>query len=86
MNLIYWHNKARKQIKKIPGKYREAIFEKIDLLTGFPECKELDITYLKNHMYDYRMRIGRYRILFDHDDIIKIVEIQEVKKRDDHTY
>ena len=86
MNKIYWHNKARKQIKKIPDKYRESIFDRIDLLIDFPECKELDIIALKNHRYGFRMRVGRYRVLFNHDDIIKIVEIQEVKKRDEHTY
>ena len=61
-------------------------FDRIDLLIDFPEFKELDIITLKNHRYDFRMRVGRYRVLFDHDDIIKIVEIQEVKKRDEHTY
>ena len=40
----------------------------------------------KNIAMGYRMRVGRYRVLFDHDDFIKIIEIQEVKKRDERTY
>ena len=86
MNVIKWHNRARKQIKKIPKKYQEHIFESIDLLAAFPECEHLDIVGLKNHDYGYRMRVGRYRVLFDHDDAIKIIAIQEVKKRDERTY
>lgn len=86
MNEIRWHNRARKQIKKIPGKYQEAIFESIDRLAAFPDCGHLGIKALSNHPYAYRMRVGRYRILFDHDEIVKIIAIQEVKKRDERTY
>ena len=86
MNSIFWHNKARKQIKKITVKSREIIFEKIDRLAYFPDCTELDILPLKKHRYGFRMRVGQYRVLFDHDKIIKIIEIQEVKKRDERTY
>lgn len=86
MNEIVWHNRARKQMKKIPGHYREAIFHDVDLLVTFPLCESLDLKELKNHRYGYRLRVGRYRVMFDFDDGIKIVEIQEVKKRDERTY
>ena len=86
MNSIFWHNKARKQIKRIPAEKREIIFSKIDRLDSFPECTDLDISPLRNHRYDFRMRVGQYRVLFDHDNIIKIIDIQEVKKRDERTY
>jgi len=45
-----------------------------------------NIKVLKNHAYGYRLRVGRYQVLFDWQEIVKIVEIQEVKKRDEHTY
>ena len=86
MNEIIWHNRARKQMKRIPVHYREAIHENIDLLATFPKCDRLDIVELKNHRYDYRLRVGRYRILFDYADGVKIIAIQEVKKRDERTY
>ncbi|MNH47194.1 hypothetical protein D3C79_1103120 [compost metagenome] len=41
---------------------------------------------LANHIYGYRLRVGNYRILFDWDGSVKIVNIEEVKKRDEHTY
>ncbi|MFN2354334.1 MAG: type II toxin-antitoxin system RelE/ParE family toxin [Desulfopila sp.] len=86
MSEIVWHNRARKQMKKIPSQYREAIFNDVDLLATFPQAPSLDVKELKNHRYDYRLRVGRYRVMFDFDDGIKIVEIQEVKKRDERTY
>jgi len=86
VNEIVWHNRARKQMKRIPKHYRESIHESIDQLATFPECKELDIAELKNHRYDYRLRVGRYRVLFDYANVIKIIKIQEVKKRDERTY
>ena len=86
MNEIIWHNRARKQMKRIPSQYQNAIFDSVDALAQFPECKNLDIKHLKNHQYGYRLRVGRYRVFFDHRREIRIVSIQEVKKRDERTY
>jgi mRNA interferase RelE/StbE len=86
MNEIIWHNRARKQMKKIPQNYRDAVHDSVDQLTTFPVCERLDITELKKHRYDYRLRVGRYRVLFNYANIVKIIEIQEVKKRDERTY
>ncbi|MNF15371.1 hypothetical protein D3C80_2179560 [compost metagenome] len=41
---------------------------------------------LVNHHYGYRLRVGNYRILFDWDGSVRIVNIEEVKTRDEHTY
>ncbi|CAN8140816.1 mRNA interferase RelE/StbE [uncultured Thiomicrorhabdus sp.] len=41
---------------------------------------------LKNHKYQYRLRAGQYRVLFDVEDELKIIAIEEVKKRDERTY
>ena len=49
-----------------------------------PDCH--NVIPLVNHQYGYRLRIGNYRVLFDWQDEIRIVEIQEVKKRDERTY
>lgn len=74
-------------MKKIPRNYQIAIHEKVDQLVDFPEINDaLDIKKLSNHDYDYRMRVGRYRVLFDFQEKIKIIAIQEVKKRDERTY
>ena len=36
MNHIIWHNRAYRQVKKIPKHYREAILESVDELAEFP--------------------------------------------------
>jgi mRNA-degrading endonuclease RelE of RelBE toxin-antitoxin system len=41
---------------------------------------------LVNHKYGYRLRIGEWRVFFDVKQHLEIIEIEEVKKRDEHTY
>lgn len=86
MKSIQWHNRARKQLKRIPKSYREAIVDKVEQLVGFPDCEGMDIVPLSNHRYGYRLRVGRYRVLFDDLDELRIIAVQEVKKRDERTY
>jgi mRNA-degrading endonuclease RelE of RelBE toxin-antitoxin system len=73
-------------MKLIPIEYREAIHERVDVLVDFPAIVGIDVKELRGHQYQYRLRVGRYRVLFDHDSGIKVVSIQEVKKRDERTY
>jgi len=84
MNEIKWSKRAKRQLARVPIKYRSAITDATRSLASFPECR--NVTPLKNHIYDFRMRVGRYRVFFDYDGIIKIIAIQEVKKRDERTY
>jgi mRNA interferase RelE/StbE len=76
--------KAKRQLAKVPIKYRLAITDATRTLVNFPECK--NVKPLKNHMYDFRLRVGRYRVFFDFDGQIKIIAIQKVKKRNERTY
>lgn len=54
------------------------------LLEHMPNCT--NVKSLINHTYGYRLRVGDYRVLFDWATVIKIVDVQEVKKRDENTY
>lgn len=45
-----------------------------------------NVKALIGHDYAYRLRVGNYRVMFDWDGTIKVVSIQEVKKRDERTY
>jgi len=58
MNEIIWHNRARKQMKKIPKRYRESIHHCVDQLVTFPQSERINITELKNHQYGYRIKGG----------------------------
>ena len=84
MNEVRWSNKARKQLKKIPVNFRKLITDATGSLVFFPNCSNVKV--LNSHRYGYRLRVGRYRVFFDHEDEIKIISIEEVKKRDERTY
>lgn len=81
---IRWSRKASKQLNKIQKADKKQILEAVDTLSRFPYV--LNVKALSNHKYDYRLRVGRYRILFNHIEKIHILSIEEVKKRDDNTY
>jgi mRNA-degrading endonuclease RelE of RelBE toxin-antitoxin system len=85
MYSIEWQKKARKQLDKIAdGNTRQEIKNAVATLANFPNATQ--IKKLANHRHEYRLRVGRYRVLFDILDAVQIVSIEEVKKRDDRTY
>ena len=82
-------NKALKQALRIPMENRVRIFAGIQNLKDSDTWG--DVRRLVNHVYDYRLRVGNYRVLFnltDGADGIEVGEIsvEEIKKRDDNTY
>jgi len=82
-------NKALKQAMKIPMESRVRIFAGINCLKDSETWE--DVRKLVNHAYDYRLRVGNYRILFnleENTDNIEIndISVEEIKKRDDRTY
>ena len=85
MNVIDWQPKALKQLRKIDAvaskQIRAAVStELVDLSTA------RSVKALTNHEYGYRLRIGNYRVFFEFDGAIRIVRIEEVRKRDERTY
>ena len=86
MNKIIWRPKALRQLRKIKDeRVQEQIFQETQSLKAFPDC--VNVKRLTNHRYGYRLRVGRYRVFFDFQDgEARIVWIEEVKKRDEHTY
>ena len=91
--MVFWYNnmnsveytlKALKQLRKIHPDHGKQIRGKIDELAHMPDC--LNVKALTNHQYQYRLRVGHYRVFFDFDGVIQVVSIEEVKKRDERTY
>ena len=85
MNAINWQPKALRQLRKIEvhvGKQiRTAVStELVDL------SKARNVKALANHDHRYRLRVGNYRVFFDFDGAVCIVNIEEVRKRDERTY
>ncbi|WP_322364926.1 type II toxin-antitoxin system RelE/ParE family toxin [Pseudomonas sp. Teo4] len=70
--------------RKLSKADQPRIYDAAQALAHMPDVQNLKV--LVNHSYGYRLRVGNYRILFDWDGGVKIVNIEEVKKRDEHTY
>lgn len=82
MNQIKWHKRAKKQLRRIgDSKVQNTIYTAVDALKSFPNCQ--NVKKLTNRD-DYRLRVGKYRVIFTVD--LRIISIEEVKKRDENTY
>lgn len=84
MNEIQWTRKAVKQLRKITPNDQRRLYDAVQALAFMPDVQ--NVKALVHHAYSYRLRVGHYRVLFDWDGGIQIVSIEEVKKRDEHTY
>ena len=85
MNAINWQPKALRQLRKLDAQagkqIRNAVTtELVDL------SKARNVKALTNHGCGHRLRVGDYRVLFDFDSAVRIVSIEEVRKRDERTY
>lgn len=84
MNRVNWTRKATKQLLKIAKPDQARIYDAAQALAHMPNVQS--VKALTRHQFGYRLRVGRYRVLFDWDGSVKIVNIEEVSKRDEHTY
>jgi mRNA interferase RelE/StbE len=84
MTTILWERKAIRQLKKIREEDRRQITASVQSLSDWPDCR--NVKAMINHKYQYRLRVGRYRVFFDMEISLNILKIEEVKKRDESTY
>lgn len=85
MNTISWQTKALKQMRKLPVQSGKAIRESVTSeLSDLSQAR--NVKKLANHQFSYRLRVGNYRVFFEFDGAVRIVTIEEVKKRDEQTY
>ncbi|WP_397452668.1 type II toxin-antitoxin system RelE/ParE family toxin [Pseudomonas sp. NA-150] len=84
MNRIAWTRKAVKQLLKLHTQHQVQVRDAVTELQAMPDVS--NVKALTQHDCGYRLRVGHYRILFDWESTIRVVSIQEVKKRDERTY
>ncbi|MBZ9784236.1 type II toxin-antitoxin system RelE/ParE family toxin [Pseudomonas sp. REP124] len=84
MNSIHWTRKAVKQLLKLHSAHQVQVRDAVTALTDMPYAG--NVKPLVDHAYAYRLRVGNYRVMFNWDGAIRVVSIQEVKKRDERTY
>ncbi len=93
---VQWQKKATKQLLKLMPLMQKRITAAVEVLKDSQTWT--NVKALTNHQYSHRLRVGDYRVLFDADtspeleaapdepEEIRILDIQEVKKRDEKTY
>lgn len=76
--------RAQKQLFKLSVAIKERIAEQIFTLGQNPDNPSLDVKTLTNDPEaKLRLRVGNYRVKFNRDDEIRIVEIVKVGHRKD---
>jgi len=85
MNVINWTKKARKQLTPIPRHDVERIIDAVESLARWPDVPH--VKALSGRDAD-RLRVDRYRVFFTvaQGGEVTVILIEEVKKRDEHTY
>ena len=63
--LVYVERKAKKQLENLPEDARGRIVEALIILETEGFSIELDIKKLQGYRNRYRIRVGKYRILFE---------------------
>ena len=85
MNSIFWQPKALRQLRKIDPKANSQIRKAVT--SELPDLSTArNVKALSTHEFDYRLRVGGYRVFFNFDGAVHIVSVEEVRKRDERTY
>ena len=71
---------AVKSLKVLPKTSQVQIISKIDELSEKPDSMQ-NVKKLVNYDISFRLRVGNYRVLFEKDDIIRIIEIIDIRHR-----
>jgi len=73
-----------KQAAAIDPAVFPAIRQAIERLVEWPSCRNV-VSLVGRE--GYRLRVGRYRVIFTiHEGKVRVIRIEEVKKRDERTY
>jgi mRNA interferase RelE/StbE len=77
---IYFTDVALKNLKRFPAKDRAIIIEKIKALAENPLAKT-NVVKLVDFDISYRLRAGKYRVLFERNDDLKSIDIIDILPR-----
>jgi len=82
---IAYSSRAAKSLKKIPKQYQISIKSKIVRLSSNQRIPGT-IKLVDYPVVEFRHCVSNYRILFDLNEANKIIEILDIRKRDEKTY
>lgn len=75
-------SQAKKKLQSLPRPDRFRIAEKLEQLGRNPDDASLDIKKLEGEPY-FRLRVGNWRIIFDRQDVVRIIAVEKIKPRGD---
>ena len=86
MNKVKWTKKAHKQVDKLPPQVSGKLVLKANQLLAWPNVS--GVVKLEDRDNEYRLRSGRYRIIFSvhPSGDVTILQIEEVLIRNERTY
>jgi len=82
---VIYSPRAAKSLRKIPKQYQINIKNKVGMLSRNPYMPGT-IKLVDYPAAEFRYRVGNYRILFDVNNDEKIVEVLDIRKRNEKTY
>jgi mRNA interferase RelE/StbE len=82
MYKLKYRRNARNYISRLPLRSKSAIVNKLHELANNPDNPELDISVLKGRI-GFRLRVGKYRIIYTRQDDTLVIEIIRIRSRGD---
>jgi mRNA interferase RelE/StbE len=77
---LHFTDIALKNLRRYPRNDQRLILARIEQLAANPQSMS-NVKHLVNFAPSYRLRVGDYRILFERDDVIRIIDIIDVLPR-----
>lgn len=71
---------ALKNLQRYPKHDQRRILARIEELAANPRAMR-NVKRLVEHDVAYRLRVGDYRVLFDQDDIIRVIDVVDILPR-----
>ena len=71
---------AARSLRRIEAKQRETIRGRIELLACDPLDQRLDVKRLVGRA-GFRLRVGDWRVLYEVDDAVRIIAVEDVLQR-----
>lgn len=73
---------AQRKLKSLSPDDRLRITDKIRQLGINPDNPILDVKKLEGQPF-YRLRVGQWRIIYDRQEVLKIISVEKIKPRGD---
>jgi mRNA interferase RelE/StbE len=77
---VVFTDSALKSLQRYPKQDQRRILTRIEALAANPRAMR-NVKRLVEHDVAYRLRVGDYRVLFDQDDIIRIIDVVDTLPR-----